>query len=79
MTVEGVNPVPVIVTVVAALPASRVEGEIELIIGAAVGGGVEVEDPELPLEQPDTKHDKDTQTAAIHPPNLFGIETNSSV
>jgi hypothetical protein len=78
MTVEGVNPVPVIVTVVAALPASMVRGEIELIIGVA-GGGVEVEDPELPLEQPETRHVKDTQIAAIHPPNLFGIDEKSSV
>jgi hypothetical protein len=67
MTVEGVNPVPVIVTVVAALPASTVEGAIELIIGIT-GGGAEVEDPELPLEQPETRHDKETQIAAIHPP-----------
>jgi hypothetical protein len=79
MTVEGVNPVPLIVTVVAPLPASIVEGAIELIIGVAGGGGVEVEDPELPLEQPETRHDKDTQIAVIHPPNLFGIEANSSV
>jgi hypothetical protein len=77
MTVEGVNPVPVIVTVVAALPASTAEGAIELIIGV-IGGGAEV-DPELPLEQPETRHDKETQIAAIHPPNLFGIEANSSV
>ena len=79
MTVEAVNPVPVTVTVVAALPASMVEGAIELIVGVTCGGGAEVEDPELPPEQPETRHDKDTQIAAIHPPNLFGIDEKSSV
>ena len=79
MTVEGVNPVPVTVTVVAALPASTVEGTIELIIGVTGGGGTAVEDPELPPPQPETRHNKGTQIAAIHPPNLFGIEANSSV
>jgi len=77
MTVEDVNPVPVIVTVVAALPASTTEGAIELTIG--VTGAVEVEDPELPLEQPETRNDEHTQITAIHPPKLFGIDGNSSV
>jgi hypothetical protein len=79
MTVEAVNPVPVTVTVVAALPASMAEGAIELIVGVTCGGGAEVEDPEFPPEQPETRHDKDTQIAAIHPLNLFGIKSNSSV
>ena len=79
MTVEAVNPVPVTVTVVAVLPANMVEGAIELIAGVTGAEEVEVEDPELPPEQPKTRHDKDTQIAAIHPPTLFGIEANSSV
>jgi hypothetical protein len=78
MTVEGVNPVPVTVTVVAALPASTVEGAIEPIVGVVCGRGVELEDPVLPPEHPETRHDKDTQIAAIHPLNLFGIEADSS-
>jgi hypothetical protein len=77
MTVDGVNPVPVTVTVVAALPASTVEGAIELIIGVIGGGGAEVEAPEP--EQPETRHNKDTQIAAIHSPNLFGMQADSSV
>jgi hypothetical protein len=79
MTVEGVNPVPVTVTVVAALPASTVEGAIELIVGVICGGGIELEDPVLPPEQPETRHDKDTQIAAIHLLNLCGIEADSNV
>jgi hypothetical protein len=75
ITVEGANPVPV--TVVDALPASTVEGVIEVTIGVT-GGGTEVEDPELPPEQPETRHDKDTQIIAIHPLNFFGIEADSS-
>jgi len=64
--------------VVAALPASTVEGAIELIIGVT-GGGVDVEDPEPPPEQPETAHNKDTQIAANQPLVLFGIEANFSV
>jgi hypothetical protein len=70
MTVEGVNPVPVTVTVVAALPASTFEGAIELIVGVICGGGIALEDPVLPPEQPETRHEKGTQIAAIHLLNL---------
>ena len=76
MTVELVNPVPVMVTVVAVLPASTVEGAIELTDGVAGGGGVEVEEPGPPLEQPETRQDKEMQIAAIQPANLCGIEAN---
>jgi hypothetical protein len=79
MTVELVKPVPVIVTVVCALPAITVEGAIELIVGVTDGGGAEVEDPELPLEQPETRQKKEMQITAIQLLNLYGIEANSSV
>jgi hypothetical protein len=63
----------VTVIIVAVLPATTVLGEIELIAGVGVGGGVGVEEPEPPLEQPETHSNADTQIAAIHPPFPFRI------
>lgn len=77
MTVEGVNPVPVTVTVVAALPASTVEGAMELIVSGDGGAGVDVSG--LPPEQPKARHDTDTQIAVIHPPSLLDMEADSIV
>jgi hypothetical protein len=74
--VEVLNPDPVIVTMVAALPASIDEGETELITGVTVGAGFEVEDPEPPSEQPKTRHNKTKQITAIQPLNLFSINAS---